>query len=59
VNPDLERLMGFSGFKSNKKEPATAAEKKAQQFDIEVNKYLYCLIFKKLLFNDVARFWFD
>jgi hypothetical protein len=38
VNPDLERLMGFSGFKSNKKEPATAAEKKAQQFDIEVKQ---------------------
>jgi hypothetical protein len=36
VNPDLERLMGFSGFKTNKKEAATAAEKKAQQFDIEV-----------------------
>jgi hypothetical protein len=36
VNPELERLMGFSGFKTNKKEAATAAEKKAQQFDIEV-----------------------
>ena len=37
VNPELERMMGFSGFKTNKKTTSAAADKKALQFDVEVS----------------------
>jgi hypothetical protein len=44
VEPDLERLMGFSGFKTNKKVSSAATDKKAQQFDVEVSFYISCVI---------------